>query len=223
MTVLRVERRSGWALLTMERADKRNALSIELRDAISDALDELALDETVNGVAITGAGDDFSAGWDLGEFRASGDDPALWDAIWRSGDRFHHTLLRFPLPLVAAVAGRALAGAFDLAVCCDVIIAADTARFGHPEFSWADVVYSPLESLVGGAVAHDLLLTGRELDAAAALRVGLVAEVVPAGDLAVTLETTMTRIAGAPRDALMRTKAKAIRRAAVDLRPTLEL
>jgi enoyl-CoA hydratase len=221
--VLRVERHERWALLTLDRPDKKNALSIELRDAVSDALDELAGDDGINGVALTGAGDTFSAGFDLGEFEAAGVDPSLNDAIWTSSDRFHHTLLSFPLPLVAAVNGRALAGGFDLAVCCDVRLAATTAQFGHPEFEWADVVYAPLEAIVGGGVARDLLLTGRRLDAAEALQVGLVSHVVEPDALGDLLASVMQRVAAAPHDALRRTKAKALRRAGVELLPTLEL
>jgi len=85
------------------------------------------------------------------------------------------------------------------------------------------VLYAPLEALVGGAVARDLLLTGRELDAAAALAVNLVSAVVAPADLAAELDATMARIAAAPHDVLRRTKAKAIRRAAIDLAPSLEL
>ncbi|WP_214408027.1 enoyl-CoA hydratase/isomerase family protein [Pseudonocardia lacus] len=221
--MLTIDRRDRWALLTLDRPRQRNALSIELRDAVSDALDDLAGDERVHGVAITGAGGTFSAGWDLREFERARTDPDLAARIWASGDRFHHTLLGFPLPLVAAVDGPALAGAFDLAVCCDVRLASTTARFAHPEFSWADVVYAPLEAAVGGAVARDLLLTGRPLDAGEALAVGLVSVVVEPGQLAAHLAGVMARIAAAPRDVLRRTKAKAVRRAAVDLAPTLQL
>jgi enoyl-CoA hydratase/carnithine racemase len=223
MTVLLRDDREGWVRLTLHRPEKRNALSIELRDAVADALDELATDASVKGVAITGSGGTFSAGWDLSEFAASNDDPDLARRIWASGDRFHHTLLTFPLPLVAAVGGPALAGAFDLAVCCDVRIASTTARFGHPEFRWADVVYGPLDAMVGGGVARDLLLTGRELDAESALRVGLVTEVCEPEELDGVLDATMARIVTAPRDALVRTKAKAVRRAGIDLVATLEL
>jgi enoyl-CoA hydratase/carnithine racemase len=223
MPTLLIDRQPGWVRLTLNRPEKRNALSIELRDAVSDALDDLATDPEVKGVGVTGAGDTFSGGWDLDEFERAGREPALNDRIWRSGDRFHHTLLTFPLPLVAAVNGRALGGAFDLAVCCDVRIATTSARFGHPEFAWADVLYSPLEAIVGGAVARDLLLTGRELDAASALRIGLVSEVTEPDDLRAAVDATMSRVAAAPRDALMRTKAKALRRAAIEMLPSLEL
>jgi enoyl-CoA hydratase len=223
MSVLGIEAQDGWVLLTLNRPEKKNALSIELRDTISDALDDLAGNGDVKGVAITGAGNDFSAGWDLKEFERAGTEAGLNEKIWASGDRFHHTLLSFPLPLVAAIDGRALAGAFDLAVCCDVRIASTTARFGHPEFQWADVLYSPLEAIVGGAIARDLLLTGRELDAETALRFGLVTELVEPGGLRSALDAVMSRLSAAPRDALMRTKAKAIRRAGIDLLPSLEL
>ena len=84
----------------------------------------------------------------------------------------------FPLPLVAAINGPAIAGGFDLAVMCDLRVAATTARFAHPERSFGDVVYGPLHDLVGGAVARDLALGGRELSAEEALRVNLVSAVV---------------------------------------------
>jgi enoyl-CoA hydratase/carnithine racemase len=223
MSALLVEPRNGWVLLTLDRPEKRNALSIELRDAVSDELDRAGVDDEVKAVAVTGAGGTFSAGWDLGEFERAGTDPDLGRRIWESGDRFHHTLLTFPLPLVAAVNGPALAGAFDLAVCCDVRLATSTTRFAHPEFRWADVLYAPLEAVVGGAIARDLLLTGREVDAETALALNLVSSVVEPADLPAELESVMDRIVAAPRDALLRTKEKAIRRAAIDLRPTLEL
>jgi enoyl-CoA hydratase/carnithine racemase len=222
-TVLRRDDEEGWTLLTMQRPERRNALSIELRDAISDELDALAADESVHGVVITGSDGVFSAGWDLDEFRRAADDPDLAERIWTSGDRFHHTVLGFPLPLVAAIDGPALAGAFDLAICCDVRLAATTARFGHPEFQWSDVLYAPLEAVVGGAVARDLLLTGRDLDAREALAVGLVSFVVPPDQLADLVATTMRRVAAAPRAALVRTKSKAIERAGIDLGRSLDL
>jgi enoyl-CoA hydratase len=220
---LRRDDHDGWALLVLDRAAKRNALSIALRDAVTAALDDLAREPAVHGVAITGAGGTFSAGWDLDEFRRAGDDDALMREIWRSGDAFHHRLLTFPLPLVAAVDGRAYGGGFDLAVCCDVRLASTTAEFAHPEFLWADVLYSPLAAIVGGGIARDLLLTGRTVDAETALRFGLVTEVTEPAELGAAMERVMQRVASAPRDVLVRTKAKAWQRAAIDLLPSLEL
>jgi enoyl-CoA hydratase len=153
----------------------------------------------------------FSAGFDLREF----EQPELSDELWASSDRFHRAWLEFPLPTVAAVNGPALAGGFDLAVMCDVRVAADTARFSHPELSFGDVVYGPLHDLVGGSVARDLCLTGRTLEAAEARHLGFVSAVVPGYDLARQARETAAAIARAPRDVLLRTKSKFIRRAGV--------
>jgi enoyl-CoA hydratase/carnithine racemase len=133
MALLLVDRPApGVARLTLERADKRNALSIALRDAVSDALDALAADEDTRAVIITGAGTVFSAGFDLREFETAAGDAAFAERLWASSDRYHRAVLHFPLVTIAAVNGPALAGGFDLAVCCDLRVASTTARFAHP-------------------------------------------------------------------------------------------
>lgn len=211
-----IDRRSdGVAVVTLNRPDKRNALSIALRDEVTTALTALAADSSTMAAVITGAGAMFSAGFDLKEFVAAASDPALDRRLWESSDAFHHALLNFPLPLIAAVNGPALAGGFDVAVCCDVRIAATSARFAHPEFTFGDVVYAPLHDLVGGAVARDLCLTGRELTAAEALELRLVSAVVEPDQLAAAVQTVTDRIVKAPREKLLRSKAKAIARARI--------
>ena len=157
------------ATLTLNRPEKKNALSIAVRDEVTATLAELAADESVKVVILTGAGSVFCAGFDLAEFQRL-DDPDHTARLWESSDRFHHACLTFPLPLVAAINGPALAGGFDLAVMCDVRIASERARFSHPEHTFGDVVYSPLHDIVGGGVARDLVLSGRPIDAAEALR-----------------------------------------------------
>ena len=117
------------ALLTLQRPEKKNALSIALRDEVSDHLDGLAGDEDVKVVMFTGSGDTFSAGFDLREFTS--EDPGVQEALWPSSDRYHHAVLRFPLPTIVAVNGPALAGGFDLAVMCDVRVASEAAAFAH--------------------------------------------------------------------------------------------
>jgi enoyl-CoA hydratase/carnithine racemase len=209
----------GVAVLTLTRAEKRNALSIALRDQMSDALDQLAAADTTRVVVITGVGEVFSAGFDLDEFAATELAPQLWE----SSDRWHRTVLTFPLPTVAAVNGAALGGGFDLAVMCDVRICADHAGFGHPEHRFSQVVYAPLHDLIGGARARDLVLTGRRVDAAEALTLGLVARVVPAESLLPEAVETAREIAQAPREVLVAMKAKIIRRAGVELGATLDL
>jgi enoyl-CoA hydratase len=211
------------ATLVLNRPDKRNALSIALRDRVADALDDLVTDTALKVVVVTGAGPVFSAGFDLGEFRAAFDDAALAERLWASSDRYHATLLRFPLPLVAAVNGPAIAGGFDLALCCDLRVAASSATFSHPEYTFGDVVYSPLHDLVGGAVARELCMTGRELDAHEALALRVVNRVVEPDALPTAVDELTARIAAAPRPNLLRTKAKAIERSRIVAGDTLDL
>ena len=202
------------AVLTLNRPEKKNALSIALRDEMTDAIDALADDESVKVVVVTGAGDAFSAGFDLKEFDSLDDDDHA-RRLWASSDRWHRTMVEAPMPTIAAVNGAALAGGFDLAVMCDLRVASANARFAHPEQTFSDVVYTPLQDLVGGAVARDLTMTGRPIDAEEALRLHVVSQVVPAGQARPAALAMAALIARAPRDVLRRTKAKAVRRAAV--------
>ncbi len=222
--ILRAERPvDGVVLLTLDRPDRRNALSIELREALSDALDALAGDDAVRCVVLTGAGTTFSAGFDLAEFAAAAEDPALGERLWASSDRYHATVLQFPLPLVAAVNGPAIAGGFDLAVLCDVRVGATTARFAHPERTFGPVVYAPLRELVGGATARDLCLTGREIDAEEAHRLGLLRGVVAPERVVDEALAVATATAAAPRELLMTTKAKILRFTGIEAGATLDL
>lgn len=225
MTDLRLERpEPEIALLVLDRPEKKNALSIALRDEISDALEVLAADDAVKVVVLTGEGTAFCAGFDLTEFDQAFAEPTFAERLWASSDRYHQLVLQFPLPTVAAVNGVALGGGFDLAVLCDLRIASTTARFAHPEHAFADVVYTPLHDLVGGAIARELCLTGRSVDAADAHRIHLVSEVVePDALVARALEVART-IALAPRENLLRTKAKILRSGNNDpARGTLDL
>lgn len=215
--------RDGVAMLTLNRPEKRNALSVALRDAVTAALTGLADDESVKAVVITGAGETFCAGFDLREFEQAAGDDAFGRRLWASADRFHSALLGFPLPLVAAVNGPALGGGFDVAVCCDIRVASHAARFAHPEYAFGDVMYSPLHDLVGGAVARELCLTGRIVTADEALDLRLVSDVVEPAALHAAVAAVTERIVAAPRDALRRTKQKAIERARIVQGATLDL
>ena len=201
--------------LTLNRPEKRNALSIALRDTVSDTLRALAGREDVKVVVLTGAGDVFSAGFDLKEFERLQEEPELGEALWASSDRFHRGVIEFPLPLVAAVNGPALAGGFDLAVMCDLRVASESARFAHPELAFSEALYTPLHDLVGGAVARELCLTGRSVDAVEALDLRLVSSVVPRAGLLDEAKRVAVEIARAPREILLRMKAKITRRSAV--------
>jgi 3-hydroxypropionyl-coenzyme A dehydratase len=193
----------GIATLTLNRPDKRNALSIELRDAIDETLVEWHDDPAVRVVVVAGAPPAFSAGFDLEEFAR----PELSRRIFHSSARYHRTVWRFPKPTVAAVGGPALGGGFDLAVLCDMRIASRAAVFGHPEVKLgAPPLFTPLRWIVGDGVARDLCLTGRRIDAAEAERVGLVGRVVEPDALLEEATTVARQVAEAPQQTLETTK-----------------
>ena len=220
--VLAVDRPTdGVARLTIDRPDRRNALSVAVRDAMSDALDELAQDETTSVVVITGAGSTFSAGFDLTEFERAGEDAAFDEALWASSDRWHRTLRTYPLPTIAVVNGPALAGGFDLATMCDLRVAGRSAWFARPELAFSPVIYSVLRDLVGGALARELSFTNRRLDAEEAHSLGLVTRVVDDADLADAAMDLAAEVATVARPNLQVIKANVI--AALHLAPEGEL
>jgi enoyl-CoA hydratase/carnithine racemase len=189
----------GVATLTLSLPERRNALSIKLRNEITEQFDGWATDPAVRAVVLTGAGSTFCAGFDLDEF-AQADLAAI---IKDSSHRYHLAVWHFPKPLVAAVNGPAVAGGTDLCALCDLRIASATATFGHPEIKFgAPPLFTPLQWLVGVGVARDLCLTGRRIDADEALRIGLVNRITePARvlDEAMTLARTIIE---APQAAL---------------------
>jgi enoyl-CoA hydratase/carnithine racemase len=212
----------GVAVITLNRPEKKNALSIALREEVIALLGPMAADEALKALIITGSGGSFSAGFDLREFAVT--DPGHQERLWRSSDLFHHAVHRFPVPVIAAVDGIAYGGGFDLAVLCDLRIATHRATFAHPETAFGPVVYGPLHDLVGGAIARELVLTGREIDATEALRLHIVSELADPPDLAERARNLARQISRAPRDVLVRNKAKFIARSAISPQtPTLDL
>jgi enoyl-CoA hydratase len=215
--------REAVVAITLNRPQKKNALSVALRDEVSEAFDAIARDVSVKAVILTGAGDVFSAGFDLGEFQIAAQDAAFHKKLWASSDRFHQTCLRFPLPMIAAVNGPAIAGGFDLATMCDVRIATPEAKFSHPEITFGPVIYSLLHELCGGAVARELCLTGREVKAEEALALRLVSKIVPRERLEDEARAMAALIARSPREVILGTKAKIIARAGIAGAGTLAL
>jgi enoyl-CoA hydratase/carnithine racemase len=166
----------GVATLTLNRPEKRNALSIELREGLASALGEIAADDDARCTVLTGAGPAFCAGMDVTQF---GGDEAHKRRLLAANEACFAALLDHPVPLLAAVNGPALGGGFALAAVCDVRVAARSAAFGFPE------VRRGIPASLGAAMAalptglaRELVVTGRVLDAGEALRAGLVADVV---------------------------------------------
>ena len=178
-----VECRGGVGLIMLNRPEALNALNDQLIAEIDAALTELDRDDAVGAVVITGSDKAFAAGADIKEMLArdfaaacSSDFIAAWQNI-----AAHRK------PVIAAVAGYALGGGCELAMMCDLIIAADNARFGQPEINLGTMPGAGgtqrLTRAIGKSKAMELVLTGRMMDALEAERSGLVARVVPLADL----------------------------------------
>jgi len=175
-------RRTG--LVTLNRPKQLNALNDALMDQLGDALTAFDADDSIGCIVITGSEKAFAAGADIGAMATySYMDAYKGDYITRNWE----TIRRVRKPVIAAVAGFALGGGCELAMHCDIIIAADSAKFGQPEIKLGVIPgiggTQRLTRAVGKAKAMDLILTGRNMDAAEAERSGLVARVVPAASL----------------------------------------
>ena len=209
--LLVADQRDRVAIVTLNRPEKRNALSTALRNEIDLCLEEMEADDAVSVVVVTGAGPVFCAGFDRNEF--SQREPDQLKAFVQSTDRFHLRLINFAKPLVAAANGPALGGGLDLAALCDVRVAADNAAFAHPEIKFgAPTLYGPLAEIIGGGLARDLCLTGRRIDAQEALRIGLVSAVVASDRLLDEASAVANSIAEAPLPTLRRVKSMIIDR-----------
>lgn len=198
---------AGIGVLTLNRPNKRNAISIRMRREISHCLNAWGDSGQVGAAILTGAGSVFSAGFDLAEFR----EPARFDELLDSSSRYHRDVWRFPKPLIAAVNGPAMGGGFDLAALCDLRICAPTASFGHPEIKFgAPPLVTPLRWIVGDGLARDLAFTGRSLDSGEALRVGLVSRVVDAQRLMEDASLIAKGILEAPPETLRFVKSSLV-------------
>ncbi|HZQ38282.1 MAG TPA: enoyl-CoA hydratase-related protein [Dehalococcoidia bacterium] len=188
---LQVELDGGVCWLTLDRPEQMNALTPEMGDGLVAALDQAARDDEVRAVVITGAGRAFCAGGDLKTMnvRAERERTAggRLEALNAAGRRIPVLLRQVQKPVIAAVNGAAMGWGCDLAVACDIRVAAEGARFGElfvkrgliPD---GGATYN-LPRLIGMDRAAELIFTGRMVDAAEALRIGLVTRVVPAAEL----------------------------------------
>lgn len=179
-----VETRGAVGLVTLNRPQALNALNGQLMRELGAAMLAFEGDDAIGAIVLTGSDKAFAAGADIKEMKDKNfADVYLGDFITSEWE----TIARLRKPVVAAVAGFALGGGCELAMMCDFIIAADTAKFGQPEINLGVIPGAGgtqrLTHAVGKAKAMDLCLTGRMMDAAEAERAGLVARVVPAAQL----------------------------------------
>ena len=205
-----LEAGAGVATLTLDRPQKRNALSSAMVAALSRRLAEVGEDPEVRVVALRGAGGDFCAGADLAEIAASqqeGAEAGLADAR-RLGEVFIG-IHRMEKPVVAVVRGRALGGGCGLAMACDIVLAHPDAIFGYPEVRLGFVpalVMAMLRRKVGKAAAFELVVRGHRAAASEAAALGLATRVIADEDFDVAVDAYLRDLATRPRTAVALTK-----------------
>jgi enoyl-CoA hydratase len=201
-----VESRGAVGLITLNRPKALNALCDALVRELGQALDAFEGDDRIGAIVLTGSDKDFAAGADIKEMQNRdymdvylGDFVKSWERV---------TLCR--KPVIAAVAGFALGGGCELAMMCDTIIAADSAKFGQPEINLGIMPGAGgsqrLTRFIGKAKAMDMILTGRMMDAAEAERSGLVSRVIPAAQLVEETVKIAAQIAALSRPAVLMAK-----------------
>jgi enoyl-CoA hydratase len=208
---IRSEQRGAVRVLTLDRSDKLNAANLEMQQSLRARVEELASDDTVRAAVLTGAGQAFCAGGDLDMLLRANDDAELRAELSRNHRSLLRALLTLPIPVVAAVNGPAVGFGAELAALCDMVVMGRDAylcdphvHLGLPPSPGCQLVWPHLASR---AVAKELLLTGRRVDAHEALRLGLVNRVVESGtELAAALEIA-DELAGMPATGIVAAKA----------------
>ena len=223
---LLIEKTGHVATLTLNRPEARNALDMTMRRELLGAVDELEVDPTVRVLIITGAGGHFCAGGDvktMGQSARAEDGRARVVAL----NTLVLRLVDFKHPVIGMIDGFAVGAGMNLALCCDLIVASDRARFGEV---FAKIGLVPdgggswlLPRLVGMPRAKELIFTADIIDAVEAERIGLVNRVVPAAELAAATMTLAERIAQGPASVLAMAKHMVNRAATSDLARALDL
>ena len=220
------DRSGAIATITLNRPEARNALDLTMRREMLGVLDEIEADPTTRVVILTGAGGHFCSGGDVKTMKkphtaaeGRGRVELLNKLVLR--------LVNFPLPTIAMVDGYAVGAGSNLALCCDLIVASDRAKFGEVFCKIGLAVDGGgtwfLPRLVGLARAKELAFTGDVIDAAEAARIGLVNRVVPAAALETTTRALAEKIAAGPPLALRLDKQMLNRAASTDLASALEV
>lgn len=216
------------AVVTINRPDKRNALSRALIAALTAAFRRAADDPAARCVILTGTGPAFCAGMDLDELRGTVENAAEAELVWDDAAKLsalYSLIYELPKPTIAAVNGAAVAGGAGLMTVCDLAVSVPTAKFGYPEVRRglvAAMVMPHLLRHVGERAARWMLLAGELIDAAEAQRIGLINAVVPPEQLMSTVERWAKLLAEGGPKALATTK-DLLRRCSVQAVPVAEL
>ena len=215
-----VDRGRGFAVVTLNRPEKRNALSLELRAQLTEELDRLARDEEIHCAVLTGAGSAFCAGMDTSEF---GGDREHKQRIVDLSIGLFRALGSFPKPVVASINGPAVAGGFALALLCDIRIASVKAGMGFLENrAGIPPSYAAARAALPAAIAAELCLTGRVLTAEQARAHGIVSDVYSPEKLPMRAHNLAAEIAAAPPSASLETKRRILIERETCWRPLFE-
>ncbi len=198
---------TAWGVrLTLNRPAKLNAISHELRDALTAAINEATADDRVRVIVIAGAGRAFCSGYDLSEQQPA--DTWAWRRLLAEDVAATLAVWRCPKPVIAQVHGYALAGGLELAMACDLVVAAVGSQLGEPEIRFGSAPVTLLMPfLIGQKLTRELLMTGDLIDAARAERIGLVNRVVALDRLEAEVDDLADRLARVPDDVMAPTKA----------------
>ena len=189
-----VEKKPGYAIVTLHRPGEMNALSCEMRMELEDCFTRLEEDHEVRVIILTGGDYVFSAGMDLKEM--SGIPDAEIRDYFLSITRYLKKIYGCRKPVIAVVGGIALGGGFNLATVCDLIIASESAIFGHPELRFGiNPLFNPLRQIIGMSKAKEIIMLGEPIGAKEALRIGLVNKVAPPEKLMAEAESMARELA----------------------------
>jgi enoyl-CoA hydratase len=208
------ESRGPAAWITINRAEKLNALNGAVLEGLHSGLDRAAADDEVKVVVVTGAGERaFSAGYDLSAEAAHSDIPAHeWHRVLGVDIDATMRLWAFPKPTIAAVRGYCLAGGCELAMACDIVVSGRSGRFGEPEIRYGSgPVTLLMPFILGQKKTNELLFTGDMIDADAAERAGMINRVVPDAEVEGAVGELVAKIAPTPLPVLRLTKIALVR------------
>jgi len=201
---------AGIARITLNRPEKRNAITREMMSSLRDALQQSAEDSTVRVLLIRGTGKDFCAGLDLSEVLKSAEEPDQALASARRLGDLYIAMRRHPKPIIAAVHGRALGGGAGIATASDLILAAESAQFGYPEVKLGfipGIVFTMLQRAVNERQAMELALTGEPLSASRAHALGLINRVYADSEFDASVESYVAVLAAQSATAMNLSKA----------------
>ncbi|MCK9274040.1 MAG: enoyl-CoA hydratase/isomerase family protein [Syntrophales bacterium] len=200
-SMIHLEKEDNFCVVTLDRPKEMNALCQQMQVELIDCFDLMEQDESIRAVVLTGGEYVFSAGIDLKELSdLSG---STLDDYIKSMIKYLQKIYAFRKPVVAAVSGIALGGGFNLATVCDLIIASETAIFGHPELKFGlNPLFDSLRRIVGTAKAKELTMLGEPIGAKEALRIGLVNKVLPPESFMEGAKSVARELASRPAKAI---------------------